>query len=404
MTRKTIAVIGGGAAGFFSAINAALSEPGAKVTLYEKTDKLLAKVRVSGGGRCNVTNACVSISELVKKYPRGGRALKQLFQVFSTNDTVKWFEQRGVKLKAEQDGRMFPATDNSQTIIDCLMSEAAACAVDIKRSHAINSLKKQGDKWVLNDSIHADSVIITTGGHNKPEGYKWLTDLGFKVKAPVPSLFTFNLPKHPITALMGVAQKNVRVKLSGTKYVEEGPLLITHWGMSGPAILKTSAFAADYLHEKNYEFKFTVNWLYNLTHEDVSSLLFDIRKESPKLHVGNLYERLDIVKRLYQFMLQQLEIDGSKPMSDLTSKEMNRLCNIMVSHEFDARGKTTFKEEFVTAGGVELDQLDLKTMECKNLPGLYFAGEVLNIDGITGGFNFQAAWTTGFIAGKSSIR
>lgn len=402
MSTTHVAVIGGGAAGFFAALSCKTHHPDAQVTIYEKSDKLLAKVKVSGGGRCNVTHACFSNAQLVKFYPRGGSRLKKIFQQFSTQDTIDWFQSRGVKLKTEEDNRMFPVTDNSQTIIDCLLHEARKLGVTIKTGSAIQEIRKKPagfDLLVNEETVHVRSIIIATGGSPRLSGFKWLEDLGHRIEPPVSSLFTFNMPHERIKELMGVAVEQVSVKIQGTKLTSEGALLITHWGMSGPAILKLSSFGARALSEMDYRFTVLVNWLGNINeeklHEQLSAELNFIRKV--KTANKNPFR---LPNRLWLFFLEKLEISPEKTWDALSKKELNKLVNLLTSDTYRVEGKTTFKEEFVTCGGVNLDDVHPETMESKPCPGLYFAGEVLDIDALTGGFNFQAAWSTGFVAGQ----
>jgi predicted Rossmann fold flavoprotein len=403
MNNKKLVVIGGGAAGFFCAVNAARMYPHMQVTIIEKTGKLLSKVKVSGGGRCNVTHACFSMADMIKKYPRGEKFLKKAFHHFFTTDTIAWFEERGVRLKTEADGRMFPITNNSQTIIDCLLSEATKHKVSIEMNTDVKSILKQNEEWILTTSseknIIADYICIAAGGAQKLSQSEWLLKLGHSVEAPVPSLFTFNMPNNSITKLMGLSVENATVKIAGEKMQQNGPLLITHWGMSGPAILKTSSYAAILLANRNYDFTVIVNWLpdYNeITLKDKMQLLrFDMA--TTKIQNRNPFL---LPSRLWEYLLQVSEIKEDTRWADLPAKEQNKLIKNLCLQEFDVKGKTTFKEEFVTAGGIKTEEIDVNTMQSKLHSGLYFAGEVINVDGVTGGFNFQNAWTTGWIAAK----
>jgi len=401
-----VVVIGGGAAGFFAAISCKANHPDADVTLYEKSDKLLAKVKISGGGRCNVTHACFSNAELAKYYPRGGKQLKKAFAQFTTTDTVNWFEIRGVKLKTEEDNRMFPVTDNSQTVINCLLQEINKYGVVVEMHKPILAIEKEteGFKLTLRDDkvVNADKVIIASGGSPKKEGFEWLEKLGHTIEPPVPSLFTFNMPGEPVKSLMGVSVTSVTARVVGTKLKSEGPLLITHWGMSGPAILKLSAWGAKILNELDYKFAVQINWLGEMNEDKAREILSLEREAHPKRIVGNS-EAFNLPNRLYMFLLSKLDISPDITLEEMGKKNMNRLLNTLLNDEYKVEGKTTFKEEFVTCGGVSLTNVNMDTMQSKVCPGLYFAGEVLDIDGVTGGFNFQAAWTTGFIAGKLAI-
>ena len=400
-----VAVIGGGAAGFFAAIAVKENHPGAQVVIFEKSEKLLAKVKVSGGGRCNVTNSCASISELLKAYPRGGKRLKKPFNVFSNLDTVNWFAQRGVKLVAEADGRMFPVSNKSQTIINCLVGEAERLAIKIETGTKVQALEPGADGLKL--TIKRDTVtkqefakvIVTTGGSAKLEGFDWLAKLGHEIAPPVPSLFTFNMPGNPVTRLMGVVVPKARAAIQGTKLKSEGPLLITHWGMSGPAILKLSAFGARLLNEQNYDFNVQVNWIGEVNYDLVMEKLRLVVEANMKKLITN-YRPFGLPEKHWLFLIEKAGLKPTARWGDLGKKGLNKLVNLLTNDVYAVSGKTTFKEEFVTCGGVSLDSIDLSTMQSRVSPNLYFAGEVLDIDAITGGYNFQAAWTTGYIAGK----
>ncbi len=402
--QKTLVVIGGGAAGFFCAVNAARMNPSLKVLLLEKSNKLLSKVKISGGGRCNTTHACFDIPELVKKYPRGQNFLKKSFHQFYTQDTIDWFEERGVQLKTEEDGRMFPVTDNSQTIIDCLLKEADKYKVAVQLQIGVTSIQKKENKFDLQlsngDIISADFVCVATGGFPKANMFDWLTTTGHTIATPVPSLFTFNMPGNPITSLMGVNVERAIVKVVGTKLQEEGPLLITHWGMSGPVILRTSAWGARELADKNYHFTILVNWIPNYTEQMLRDEWQEIRDRSGAQKISNK-NPFGLPNRLWLYLLQVSEIDPECRWSDLPAKQQNKLIKQLTAQEFLVQGKTTFKDEFVTAGGILLSEIDPQTMQSRKQPGLFFAGEVMDVDGITGGFNFQHAWTSGFIAAKA---
>ncbi|MGI8892434.1 MAG: NAD(P)/FAD-dependent oxidoreductase [Bacteroidia bacterium] len=399
MKKIKVAVIGGGAAGFFAAISCKQHHPEAEVHLLEKSDKLLAKVKVSGGGRCNVTNATFTVSELIKNYPRGGNKLKKIFSQFNTQDTFDWFFNRGIKLKTEPDNRVFPVTDNSQTIINCLMEEAAHLGIIIKKQFPVNSIIKEDDYFLINSELKYNKVIIATGGNPKIENYNWLKELGHNIIPPVPSLFTFNLPGEKIRELMGVVAEPAKVSIAGTGLNYTGPLLITHWGMSGPAVLKLSAFGARILNEMNYNFTIRVSWAGDINEDTLRELISEKTEEGGKKKIIN-FNPVNLPARLWLFLLAKININENIPWNELNKKDKNRLVNLLLNDEYYAKGKTTFKEEFVTAGGVDLADMDMETMQSRKCEGLYFAGEVLDIDGITGGFNFQAAWSTGYIAGK----
>lgn len=400
-----IAVIGGGAAGFFSAIAAKENYPDAEVTIFEKSQKLLAKVKISGGGRCNVTNRCTSVGQLWKAYPRGGKRLKKAFHQFGTNDTIEWFESRGVPLITEDDHRVFPASHSSQSIIDCFMQEAARLKIAIKLGMGVKSIRPQGEQLTLDfiaekhPSRHFDKVIVTTGGSPKRQGLEWLEALGHQIEDPVPSLFTFNMPNETITQLMGLVVENTLVSVQGIKLKSDGPLLITHWGMSGPAVLKLSAFGARALSDMKYNFKVQVNWVNEPNNELVKNRLETIIQEHPKKNLSNV-RPYSLPDRLWLFLLKKRDISAENKWGELGKKSLNKLVSGLTNDVYEVNGKTTFKEEFVTCGGVSLDSVDLNTMQSKACKNLYFAGEILDVDAITGGYNFQAAWTTGFLAGK----
>lgn len=396
-----IAVIGGGAAGFMAAITAKESNPEATVAIFEKTDKVLVKVKVSGGGRCNVTNATFSIAQLIKNYPRGGKQLKKSFNHFFTKDTVNWFENRGVTLKTETDNRMFPSSNSSQTIVDLLLNTAENLNIRISYKSKVSAIipNSNGAELSINgETLYYDRVIIASGGTPKASGLDWLTALGYTIVKPVPSLFTFNMPKNPITELMGLTVPNVTTSIKGSKLRQTGPLLITHWGMSGPAILKLSAWGAQNLAKLNYNFTVQINWL-GINEEELRNQFTSLSSSRKQMLNHN---PLEIPKRLWHFMLNKLEISETQVWNELKKKSRNQLINMLINDEYEVRGKTTFKEEFVSCGGIDLSEINMETMESKRHKGIYFAGELLNIDGVTGGFNFQAAWTTGYLAGKNS--
>ncbi len=410
MNKKQLVVIGGGAAGFFCAVNAARLNPAIEVIILEKSNKLLSKVKVSGGGRCNVTHACFSIADMIKKYPRGSSFLKKAFHQFFTVDTIAWFKERGVALKTEADGRMFPITGNSQTIIDCLVKEANKFNVDIRMNKevkqlAVGSRQFAGDRgfelhFLDNTILQADYVCIASGGYPKIIQYNWLKNAEHSIEEPVPSLFTFNMPGNTITALMGVSVENVSVKIVGSKLSEQGPLLITHWGMSGPAILKLSAWGARELTIKNYHFSILINWIPDFNENSLREKIQKLRFELAAQKIINR-NPFALPNRLWEYLLIESGIKADLRWADLPAKEQNKLIKNLCAKEYQVKGKTTFKEEFVTAGGIELNEIDFNTMQSKKHEGLFFAGEIINVDGITGGFNFQNAWTTGWIAAKA---
>jgi predicted Rossmann fold flavoprotein len=400
-----VAIIGGGAAGFFAALAAKENHPTATVTIFEKSSKLLAKVKVSGGGRCNVTNGCTAIAELIKAYPRGTRQMKKAFRVFSTQDTMNWFEQRGVPLVIQEDNCVFPQSQSSQSIIDCFFKEARRLGVDIKTGYGVKTLKQQEEQWLLSflkeDQAPElfDKVIVATGGSPKRSGLAWLEDLGHKIEEPVPSLFTFNMPNEAVRELMGVVVEPALANIQGTKLKADGPLLITHWGMSGPAILKLSAHGARILSEKDYRFNVQINWTASRNDDTVREDLQSIARSHPKKNAVNL-PPYDLPKRLWRFLLIKAQLAEDKVWGEIGKNGINKLVSLLTNDVYAVQGKTTFKEEFVTCGGVSLQDVDFNTLQSRVCKNLYFAGEVLDIDGITGGYNFQSAWTTAFIAGK----
>jgi predicted Rossmann fold flavoprotein len=410
-SKKTLIVIGGGAAGFFCAVNAARMNPSLNVILLEKGNKLLSKVRISGGGRCNVTHALFDITEMSKRYPRGQNFVKKTFHQFFTSDTIGWFEERGVKLKTEPDGRMFPVSDSSQSIVNCLVNEASLYGIDIRMNSEVKTIDKKDARFNLflanGQKLMTDFICIASGGYPKTSMFQWLTNLGHTIADPVPSLFTFNLkpvendqPKHPITQLMGISVERARVKVEGTKLLEDGPMLITHWGLSGPAVLRTSAWGARQLADFNYQFKVHINWLPAYNEQSLKEVFLQIRQEqSAKKIINHNFGQLP--NRLWQFLLEHSGVNENIRYADLPSKTENALIRNMVDYVVEVKGKTTFKEEFVTAGGISLNEIDANTMMSKKMPNVFFAGEIMDVDGITGGFNFQHAWTSGFIAAKS---
>lgn len=403
----TLVVIGGGAAGFFCAVNAARLHPGLRVIILEKTGKVLQKVKVSGGGRCNVTHQPMSVAEFSKHYPRGAQFLKKTLHHFSSRDTIDWFEARGVKLKTEDDGRMFPVSDSSQTIIDCLLREATRYHVELRLHAGVTHIQSSGKGFQIGlqdqSTIYATYICIATGGFPKVEQFDWLIrSTGHTVAPPVPSLFTFNAPKHPLTQLMGIASR-VKLKISGTRIATEGPLLITHWGVSGPAVLRASAFGARVLAEKNYHFTAVINWLPEYNENSLREKVLAWRMEKGKSHVDNT-EWFGLPRRLAGHILEHSGIPDDMRWADVPALHQNRLIKSLTGYELPVNGKTTFKEEFVTAGGVDLSEIDPNTMQSKICPGLFFAGEIIDVDGITGGFNFQHAWTSAMVAASSIAR
>jgi len=402
---KQIAIIGGGAAGFFSAITAKENYPAAKVVIFEKSKDLLCKVKISGGGRCNVTNGCTSIKELSLAYPTGGKALKKAFRIFNTKHAIQWFESRGVPLVIQDDNCVFPASQSSQSIIDCFINQTKILNIKIEIGKGIKAIKQIGNKLRLDfieekvSSITFDKVIVATGGSPKRTGLHWLEKLNHKIEDPVPSLFTFNMPAESITKLMGIVVEKTTVSIQGTKLKSKGPLLITHWGMSGPAILKLSAFGARLLSEKEYEFKTQVNWANEQNNEVVMDELRNIVQEHSNKFLSNIRPYF-LPERLWHYLLEKSDLSAKKKWGELGKKGRNKLVTVLTNDIYSVQGKTSFRDEFVTCGGISLESIDFNTMQSKVCKNLYFAGELMDIDGITGGYNFQAAWTTAFIAGK----
>jgi predicted Rossmann fold flavoprotein len=398
-----VAVIGGGAAGFFAAISVKQSNPEASVILLEKSNKFLAKVKISGGGRCNVTNACTDPKLLATHYPRGEHFLKKAFGKFGSKETMQWFEDHGVTLKTYPDGCVFPFSNDSQTVIDCFLHQTEKHQIQLELKSPVKALHPHGKGFSLelNDEvIQARKVILATGGQPKKSGLDWISALGIKTIDPVPSLFTFNLPENPINALMGVVVEQAEVRLEGTKLRGKGPLLITHWGLSGPAVLQLSAWGAREIAVRNYHFTVYVNWL-QAKEIEVNERLLKTQEQYAKKHLKNACP-FDIPIRLWQHLLKKAGMADECTWQNCSERLMNKLVQVLVNDRYEVSGKTTYKEEFVTAGGVCLSEVNYRTMECKHIPGLYVTGELLDVDGITGGFNFQAAWTTAYLAGRSA--
>jgi len=400
MIKKDIIVVGGGASGFFAAINIAKQAPHLKVAILERGQKGLTKVKVSGGGRCNVTHAEFIPSELVQNYPRGEKELLGPFHQFMTGDTIAWFEERGVALKIEDDGRIFPASNSSQTIVDCFLNEANKYHVDVLYSHSLKSLKNADRLFQLDTSqgsFLAKKIVIATGSSTKI--WDLLEGLGHTVSKAVPSLFTFKISDERIKDIPGVVAENVEVKILGTNLCSEGPLLITHWGMSAPAILKLSAFGALEIAKREYKFKIEVNFI-RQSFEDCLDVLKNSKQELAK-KTALKSTQFNLPKRLWHKLVLASNITEDARWADVNKLQLETLAKQLTQAVFNVRGKSTFKEEFVTAGGVSLKEINFKTFESKRLPGLYFAGEVLDIDAITGGFNFQNAWTGAHIVSQN---
>ena len=391
-----IIIVGGGAAGFFTAINIVEKNPKLKVAILERGNEVLQKVRISGGGRCNVTHACFEPNELVKFYPRGEKELRGPFYQFCSGDTIEWFEKHGVELKIEADGRMFPVSNSSQTIIDCFLQATQKLGIAVLTGQSVQSIFKKENLWKVEtqtENYLTEKLILATGSN--PKVWEMLQTFGHVIVSPVPSLFTFNIKDARIKELPGVAAQ-VTVKVKDTKLTSTGPLLITHWGMSGPAILKLSAWGARILHDKNYQFTIFVNWLNDAEKEEVEKKLKELKQEHAKKTVSKK-SPFELTNRLWESLVLASGIENETKWADLSKIQLQNLVNQLINGTFQVNGKSTFKEEFVTAGGIDLKEINFKTMESKLHKNLYFAGEIVNIDAITGGFNFQNAWTSGFI-------
>lgn len=398
--RKDIIIIGGGAAGFFAAINIAKQNPNLSIAILERGKTGLQKVKISGGGRCNVTHAEFIPTELIKNYPRGKKELLGPFHTFMTGDTITWFEERGIALKIEEDGRMFPVSNSSQTIIDCFLSEAKKYNVKVLYNHSVKTMVTDDNKFILQTNqgnLSCEKIVVATGSN--PKIWNLLSELGHNIVPPVPSLFTFDIKDERIKDIPGVVAKDVEVKVIGTDLVSEGPLLITHVGMSAPSILKLSAFGAVELARLNYNFKIAINFI----RHDIESCVDNLKaakQDYAKKTVLNSVQ-FNLPKRLWKKLVLASNINETQRWADLNKTQLEVLVNQLINAVFQVTGKSTFKEEFVTAGGVDLREINFKTFESKLIPNLYFAGEVMNVDAVTGGFNFQNAWTSAFIVSKA---
>lgn len=392
-----VIIIGGGAAGYFTAINAKEKKPELEIVILEKGKEVLQKVKISGGGRCNVTHACFDPKELVEFYPRGGKELLGPFHQFMTGDTFEWFENRGVPLKIEDDNRVFPQANTSQAIIDCFQKEIDTLGIKVLKNHGVNSVSREENKWIVKTKeqiFEADKLVIAAGSSKKV--WQLCERIDHTIIAPVPSLFTFNIKDKRLIDLLGTSVPNATVKIRNTKLEASGPLLITHWGMSGPAVLKLSAFGARILADKNYQYNVEVNWLSRPTTK-VLNILLNLKKKVPRKTVILKSPFTEISKRLWERLVVASEIQSTQNWADLNSRQLENLANQLTKGVFNANGRTTFKDEFVTAGGVDLKEINFKRFESKKHKNLFFVGEVLNIDAVTGGFNFQNAWTGGVI-------
>ncbi|MDX2197171.1 MAG: NAD(P)/FAD-dependent oxidoreductase [Cytophagales bacterium] len=391
-----VAVIGGGAAGFFAAVNIAELCTNAQVTIFEKNNHVLGKVKISGGGRCNITHNQPNSNILIQNYPRGKELLKSAFAQLAVADTVTWFASHGLMLKTEPDGRMFPVGNRSQEVIDLFINLTQKYSIKIHTATAVNDISLSSNKFEIHSQLF-DYVIVTIGGQPKIQGYDMVSKLGHNIIAPVPSLFTFNVPNSKFTDLMGVSLPHANIKITGAKLHSQGAALFTHWGLSGPAVLKLSAWAARELYANNYHFAAILKMHQDYT-EDSLTLLFLQTKENNKLKTVMANRLPDIPQRLWEKLCELSDIAPTLKWADMSAKKMNKLTQSIVHQVFEVKGKTTFKEEFVTAGGVNSNELNINTLESLIIPNLYFAGEVLDIDGITGGYNFQAAWSTAWVA------
>ena len=401
-----IAIIGGGAAGFMAAIVARRTNPASKVTIFERAQKVLAKVEITGGGRCNVTNSFAAITDMKQAYPRGHKLMKRLMKTFSHEDTYRWFEQHGVPLVTQEDECVFPKAQDSHAIINCLVRQANELGVTICCRHRLVNIHRMEDgrlKLEFENGSHRvfHRTIITTGGSPNGRGLQYLAQLGHDIEPPVPSLFTFNIKDRAFCDLMGTVVEPVMTTIPGTKLRAKGPLLVTHWGVSGPAVLKLSSYAACLLAENDYKAPLAISWTGELTRQEVDENLLKLQTANPRKQVATLHP-FGLPSRLWLYILSKLDIDAVKPWAEIGRKTLNRMIETLVNDQYTIAGKGAFREEFVTCGGVSLSSVNSKTLESKVCPNLFFAGEVLDIDAITGGFNLQAAWTTGFIAGKSA--
>jgi predicted Rossmann fold flavoprotein len=397
-------VIGGGASGFFAAIQAAKGGSNS-VLILEKTSKLLSKVKVSGGGRCNVTHAVPSVKALSASYPRGGKSLLKAFMQFDQNDTIEWFQSRSVPLKTEEDGRIFPFSNQSQSIIDALLKEANQQTVEIQTKVEVLDITQTKKGYSLKASkgvLSCTYLVLATGGFPKESGYDIFKTLGLSHIPTVPSLFTFNVKKSPAKHLMGLSVPNGAVRIPGSNWKQEGPLLITHWGFSAPAVILLSAWAALDLYQRSYQFPIEINWV-NQNEAKAREVLLDFAQQHRLKHIHKL-NPFNLPSRLWHYLCARAEIKEGQQWHDVSKKALNKLVKHLVSDPYAVNGKTTFKEEFVRCGGIDLNELNLKTFECTRFPNLFAVGEVINVDGITGGFNFQHAWTSGYLAGSEIAR
>lgn len=431
---QRIAIIGGGAAGFFAAIRAKEVNPEAIITIYEKGEKPLAKVAITGGGRCNLTNSFAQISDLKKAYPRGDKLMKRLFKTFNHQDTIRWFESHGVPLVTQEDECVFPRSQDAQSIIRCLTDEARRLGISIVTRHNLTGIKREENKTFLlfndnNKQIETERVIITTGGHPKYSSFEYLAQLGHEISAPVPSLFTFNINDKALRNLMGTVVEKATISVVGEKMRASGPILITHWGLSGPAVLKLSSYAARFSHERQYRFNVSVNWIGETNTSFVAELIKNTAEANASKLVINAQPLIPHIEdkrgldkrgwgsrtspyrgdnrgafptRLWDYLMQKIGLPADKRWNETGKKWQNKIVEILCNDIYHVEGKSSWREEFVTCGGVSLSSINLNTLESKHIPGLFFAGEVTDVDAITGGFNLQAAWTMGYVAGENA--
>ncbi|MBR4924986.1 MAG: NAD(P)/FAD-dependent oxidoreductase [Prevotella sp.] len=419
---QRIAVIGGGAAGFFAAIRAKEVNPEAIVTIYEKGEKPLAKVAITGGGRCNLTNSFAQVTDLKKVYPRGDKLMKRLFKTFDHQDTIRWFESHGVPLVTQEDECVFPRSQDAQSIVKCLTNEARRLGISIVTRHNLTGIKREENKTFLlfndnNKQIEAERVIITTGGHPKHFSFEYLAQLGHEISAPIPSLFTFNINDKALRNLMGTVVENATISVVGEKMRANGPILITHWGLSGPAVLKLSSYAARFSHERQYRFNVSINWIGETNTSIVAELIKNTAEANASKLVTNAQPLLPHIEdkrgfvnsfprafptRLWDYLMQKIGMPTDKRWNETGKKWQNKIVEVLVNDIYHVEGKSSWREEFVTCGGISLNALNPTTLESKHVPGLFFAGEVTDVDAITGGFNLQAAWTMGYVAGENA--
>ena len=400
----TISLIGAGAAGCFAAIQLARLLPHADIRVYERLHKPLAKVALTGGGRCNLTNSFSQVSSMEAVYPRGARLMKRLLKEFSHTDTMRWFEQAGVPLLTQPDQCVFPVSQNARDIVHCLLRQMQQLGVKLHCSCRVTALQAVAPGYQIEfadrPAVHSQIVIVTTGGSPRPVGLSFLSALQVPTVPPVPSLFSFSLVQHPLASLSGTVVEHAAVRLAGTKFKASGPLLVTHWGLSGPAILRLSSVAARHLHESNYRASLSINWLGETGEAEALQLIGQMAAAHPQKQVGSVWP-VQLNHRLWLHLLHSSDVASNLRWSALSGKASRRLAARLTNHNFIIDGRNPYKEEFVTCGGVSLGSINPRTLECREHPGLYFAGEVLDVDAVTGGFNLQAAWTMGHVVAKA---